>query len=76
MEAISEELREIIKAVRAVLQETPPELAISPVSFPNTTVQTESAPQQVDVVNNGEEAALTESPEIEGPAANEFKFRP
>jgi hypothetical protein len=52
----------------------PPALSLSPVSFPNTTVQTESAAQNVDVVNEGGEEALTESPYIEGPASGEFKI--
>lgn len=51
----------------------PPALSLSPVSFPSTTVGTESASQNIDVVNNGGDAALTESPYIEGPGEGEFK---
>lgn len=52
----------------------PPALALSPVTFASTTVQTESAAQEIDVVNNGGEDAFTESPYIEGPAGGEFKI--
>ena len=51
-----------------------PALAISSVAFPNTTVQTESQPQGVDVVNNGGEVALTEQVMLEGPDNAAFKI--
>src|SRR4051794_40552981 len=65
----------VLAPASALAEEEPPALAISPIVFPATTVQTESAAQAVDVVNNGGgEAALSESPMIEGPGAGEFKI--
>jgi hypothetical protein len=50
-----------------------PALVISPLAFPKTTVQTESATQAVDVVNLGLGEALIETVSLEGPDNGAFK---